>query len=284
MTRDFCVFVLSHERPDRVLTVPALREAGYTGPVEVVVDSDDSRLSEYRSRFGDDLTVFDKDAVEDDVDLGDSEPGRQTPLYAREKCWQIADARNLDYVLVLDDDYDWFRHRIGPRGEYLDAPPWINDMDGILDAMMSYMDRAEQVDCLAFSQGGDYIGGGASTHAAVISHRKVMNAFLLDPDRKFEYIGRLNDDVSTYVRHGHLGRILLTYMPLCLNQESTQQEAGGLTEAYLDFGTYAKSFYTVMYAPSCTTVNAMGETHHRLHHRISWNNAVPRIISEEHKK
>ena len=53
---------------------------------------------------------------------------------------------------------------------------------------------------------------------------------------------------------------------------------------YLDSGTYIKSFFSVMYAPSCVRVSAMGDKHKRLHHRVSWKNAAPHIIKEKHKK
>jgi hypothetical protein len=41
-----------------------------------------------------------------------------------------------------------------------------------------------------------------------------------------------------------------------------------------------KSFYTVMAAPSCTTIGLFGRIHQRLHHKIDWRKAVPLIIPE----
>jgi hypothetical protein len=35
-----------------------------------------------------------------------------------------------------------------------------------------------------------------------------------------------------------------------------------------------------MYAPSCVKVGMIGETHRRLHHSITWDDAVPKIVSE----
>ena len=51
-----------------------------------------------------------------------------------------------------------------------------------------------------------------------------------------------------------------------------------LNNVYLDEGTYIKSFFSVMYNPSCVKVKEMGESHKRIHHVIHWNNAVPKII------
>ena len=53
---------------------------------------------------------------------------------------------------------------------------------------------------------------------------------------------------------------------------------------YLEMGTYVKSFYTIMYAPSCVKMGLLGLSSKRLHHQVYWNNAVPKILEEKHKK
>jgi len=40
----------------------------------------------------------------------------------------------------------------------------------------------------------------------------------------------------------------------------------------------------VTIAPSCVTVNEMGEKHRRIHHCIEWRSAVPCIVSEKYRK
>lgn len=49
-------------------------------------------------------------------------------------------------------------------------------------------------------------------------------------------------------------------------------------------GTYLKSFYSVMWAPSCVKIGAMGDTHKRIHHSITWDKCAPKILSEKWKK
>ena len=63
-------------------------------------------------------------------------------------------------------------------------------------------------------------------------------------------------------------------------QKETQSNAGGLTDIYLELGTYVKSFYSVIAAPSCVKVALMGDKQMRLHHAVTWKNAVPKIIRE----
>lgn len=90
----------------------------------------------------------------------------------------------------------------------------------------------------------------------------------------------VNEDVNAYVTLGHRGLLFLTFFNVRLNQTPTQASSGGLTEIYLDQGTYLKSFYSVLYAPSCVKVSWTGYVNPRLHHRVAWNNAVPKIVRE----
>ena len=281
---DFCIFILSHERPDRVRTIRSLEKAGYTGAWRVVVDDQDSCLETYRKRFGDQLITFSKDAVAPRVDLADNFEGQQTPIYAREKVWDWAQEMGLEHFMVMDDDYYYIEYKVRPDGRPAPKGEWAMDLDASIQAMRGYM-RDAPVDCLAFSQGGDWIGGTPATYdTGYSSKRKTMNAFLFETASKVGFPGRFNDDVNTYLLHGNRGRLFLTFLAIKLDQEDTQDQAGGITEAYKQYGTYVKSFYTVMHAPSCTQVQSMGQNHNRWHHRISWRHAVPKIISEEHRK
>ena len=73
-------------------------------------------------------------------------------------------------------------------------------------------------------------------------------------------------------------------MHVRVNQLQTQANPGGLTDIYLERGTYVKSFYSVMYAPSTVKVSMMRTQHARLHHHVKWNTCAAKIISEDYKK
>jgi hypothetical protein len=83
---------------------------------------------------------------------------------------------------------------------------------------------------------------------------------------------------------GIVGYIFFTMSQISLNQVLTQKAKGGMTEAYLESGTYVKSFYSVMYSPSNVKVKMMGRSNRRLHHAIKWKNTVPMILRESVKK
>jgi hypothetical protein len=111
-----------------------------------------------------------------------------------------------------------------------------------------------------------------------------MNSFFCDVDKPFKFMGRINEDVNLYAENGRRGELFITVPRIRLEQKQTQANDGGLTDIYLDLGTYVKSFYSVMYAPSCVKIAEMGVTARRLHHRLSWKNTCPLIIPEEYKK
>jgi hypothetical protein len=138
---------------------------------------------------------------------------------------------------------------------------------------------------LAMAQGGDFIGGaGSQLGTGIVMKRKAMNTLLLSTDRPFQFMGRINEDVNTYVRLGMLGHLFLTVSLVSIEQQGTQSNAGGMSDIYLENGTYIKSFYTILYCPSCVRISKMGVMERRFHHKILWKYAVPKILSEENKK
>jgi hypothetical protein len=179
------------------------------------------------------------------------------------------------YFIELDDDYYYFGMR-SPN----ESACYIYDLDKVFSLLVEYLENT-RVTSVAFSQGGDHIGGFDGT---TMVKRKAMNSFICSVHKPFKFLGRINEDVNTYVRLGGLGYIFLTIMSLQLDQKDTQSNAGGMTDVYIDGGTYVKSFYSVIVSPSCVKISQMGVSSKRLHHLISWNNAVPCIINEKYKK
>lgn len=283
MRSDFAAFILTHGRPDRVLTHRSLRRQGYTGRIVIVCDNEDDTVEDYRARF-DEVVVFDKRAVAERIDEGDNFEDRRTIVYARNASFEIARALGLRYFMQLDDDYTGFSHKRKPDDEYCDFR--IRDLDAVFDAMLEFFEGAPQVLSIALAQGGDFVGAGVSTNWKRIL-RKCMNSFLCAVDRPFQFVGRINEDVNTYTSLGARGGLFLTTMHVGLQQLATQTNPGGMTEVYLAGGTYTKSFYTVLYQPSSVRVALYPPTRAqqiRLHHAIRWRCTVPVILEEHWRK
>ena len=283
MNKNFAAFILSYGRPNRVLTYRSLRKHGYTGPIYIIVSTDDSTIDEYRANYGDKVVVFDKDEVKKTFDTCDNSGDLRTVVFARNVCHQVAEELGIDYFVQLDDDYTRFVHKFDEDFRYV-ANIDIKNLDIVFELIVDYY-LSIDAPTIAMAQNGDFIGGGkGELGMSVRTKRKSMNTFFCSIDRPFKFKGRINEDVNTYVLMGRRGVLTFTIMQVAINQNETQKNTGGMTDIYLSGGTYIKSFYTVMCAPSCVTINPMGSIYNRLHHRVSWNNAAVRIISEKHKK
>lgn len=282
MSKDkFGVLILTHGRPDKLHTIKSLRKQGYTGDIFLVVDNEDKSRGEYIERYGEQMVhIFDKKQYADAADEGNNFDERRTITHARNASFDIAEAVGLRYFIQLDDDYTRWEYRI-EKGE---GVPAIQDLDSIFNHLLEFY-KAIPSYSIALAQGGDFIGGKQSqTYRKAALKRKCMNSFICDVERRFQFVGAMNEDVNTYTTLGSRGAIFFMVPLVSLVQMTTQSQAGGITDMYLRFGTYAKAFTTVMMMPSCVRVAMMGDKHRRLHHNIKWRYCVPVILHERYKK
>ncbi len=285
MRDDFAVFILTHKRPDRQYTARLLERSSYTGRWYLIVDDEDPTLPEYRKLYGERVVVFSKADGRAMTDDADNSPAPRGVVYARNMCWKIAESLGLRYFIQLDDDYTGFYLRFNSN---LDHGTYRvkSTLEPILDALVEWLESSGAA-TVAMSQGGDHIGGAEAHKNGVVAKRKVMNTFVCATARPFKFCGRINEDTTAYVTLGRRGAVMFTTMQAQVNQAQTQANAGGLTEIYLDAGTYYKSFLSVMWEPSCVKIATMGDPragHYRLHHWVDWLRAVPCIVPDRFRK
>lgn len=251
-SKDFAVFILSHGRADTISTYRALRDGGYTGRTFVVIDNEDNQEDLYRHKFGDDIIQFDKRDYLEKTDLGDLDTDRRIGVFARNFIQDEAKRLGYKFHLQLDDD-----------------------VHGMVELM-----QETSITSLSFGLSSYYLGGAENNNVQEGMIRKTMTTFLMRADDLQYFHMRMNDDITTSLINGMRGKLYYTYMPVMVYVDPTQVQHGGMTDIYKKNGTYRKSFYSVMCCPSCVKVSAMGITEYRIHHEISWNNAVPKLLSE----
>lgn len=280
---DYVVFILTHGRADNVVTYNTLRKCGYTGRIVLVIDNEDKQADEYYKRYGhDDVVMFDKRAEAERCDVCDNFNDRRVILFARNACFEIAEKLGYEHFIELDDDYFGFCYCYASD----DGTPRerkIKNLDGVWAAMWRYYENIPAA-TIAMSQRGDFVGGREND---ILKNnklkRKAMNSFFCSTKRPFKFFGRINEDVNAYTTLGSRGVLFFTIPQVGLHQTQTQQNRGGMTDIYIDGGTYRKSFYSVINMPSAVSVGMMGKNK-RLHHHVEWNNAVPKIMSESVRK
>ena len=209
MRADFCAFILTHGRPNRVKTYDLLRKCGYTGKIFLVVDNEDKTLDEYFEKYGDEVIVFNKPYIANTFDTFDNQDNRKTIVYARNACFDLAKELGYKFFVELDDDYYYFGHK-----EANESSCYIYNLDRMFTIFVEYLENSP-ITSLAFAQGGDHIGG---FDGSIMCKRKAMNSFICSVDKSFKFIGRINEDVNTYTRLGQLGYVFLTIMNVKLDQ------------------------------------------------------------------
>ena len=283
MRDDFAIFVLSNNRAKELTTVDYLIKCGYTGKYYILLDDEDGQIDLYKERFGEDkVIIFNKESVRDKFDIMDNFEGNKVPTFARNALADIAKDMGLTYFSQMEDDHQRFVQRYTKDGKWL-RTAYVTDLDSIIDEVLHFLDISGAV-TVCFSQYGDLIGGVRSSVFKKKISRKAMNSFFTRVDRAFEFKGRFNDDVNSYIDNGKVGKLMFTISDISLWTAPTQVNSGGITDLYKKYGTYVKSWYSVMLRPDCVKISEMGESHKRIHHLINWETCVPKIVSGRYKK
>jgi hypothetical protein len=281
-TPNFACLILSYNRPNNVKTISSLRRQGYSGRIILVLDDTDITADEYKKNYPDcEIYIFSKKEAAEYTDTGDNTGNMKSVIFARNMCFKIAKEKELDFFLELDDDYVGYRYTTGKNNIFHRST--IQNLDRVFDIFLDYL-ASTPTQTIAFAQGGDFIGGHGSMFGDILFKRKAMNSFFCKTDRPFSFLGLMNDDVNMYVMAGLWGNLCFTASHVQLDQTQTQASGGGLTDIYLELGTYMKSFYSVMFHPSSVVVKDMGTASRRLHHKIDSGLTYPKIIKESYKK
>ena len=281
---NFLPIIMSHGRPDKVMTYSALRKIGYTEKILLLIDNEDKCRDQYLDKYRDEVYIFDKANRAQTTDAADNFPHRKAIVYARNACYDIAKELGYKWFIQLDDDYSDFRIKFDSNARYCEQISHPATLEAMRETF-AFLESASQIKALAWAQGGDFMGGSESSDAnRIFAKRKCMNVWFCNTDRRINFVGHMNEDASAYILGGLRGILFMQTNFCAINQAPTQQAAGGMTETYLDNGTYLKTFYSILQAPSCVRVSVLGRTNDRIHHRILWNNCAPKILRHSVRK
>lgn len=283
MTHNFVAAILTHGRPDAVYTYHSLRRSGYTGDIILLCDNEDTALPLYQEQYGDQVHVFDKAAEAEHTDACDNFQHRNAIVYARNYVFRLVKQLGYEYFMQLDDDYNSWTYRKGYANKYQGG--LVKNLDVLFDALIHLVAQSG-ADSIALAQGGDFIGGRQNT--TCFPHwrfrRKAMNTWICHVDRPLRFCGHMNEDCSQYTVEGRRGKLFFQVPFASIKQPLTQAQSGGMSELYEDSGTYLKTFYTVMQAPSCAKVGMIYSKHARIHHNIFFKHCASKILHERWKK
>lgn len=276
------VYIITHGRPElcKKHTTMMLQKGGFSGKIVYVLDDEDTTIDQYRKLPGE-VEIFSKKELVDrkDFDFIFPHTGEiyKSTLYARVACFDIARRRGDKYFCVMDDDYDAAIGRMRMSQKTLDLKN-LHNFDILINLTFDLL-KSTDAAVVAWSQTGDTL----TNKVRYTNLRKAMNVFFFDVDRAYRFPGVFNEDVSAYVNEGRAGKLILTVPFILIHQIPTQKAKGGFTEMYKRFGTYVKSFCSVVVSPSAVMINRMGETKEtfRIHHQVKWEHCSPRILAPD---
>jgi len=282
---DFCIFIISYQRANNVKTYKTLQKCNCKYPIFIVVSDDDTQINQYKKNFSENnLVIYSKREYIGKFDYMDNRIDKlSSAVFSRNAVFDIAKKLGYPFFLVLDDDYGNFSYRYMQNNK-LRGKILHKSLDKILYLYKETLKALPNIHSLAMSQAGDFIGGNMTRAFSYRRLRKIMNVFFCATDRRFEFFGRLNEDVNVYTKLGNIGYLFITIPEISIVQLITQHNEGGLTSSYLELGTYIKTFYTLLAMPSSVKIGIIQDTFSRIHHQINWKFTIPYILPDEVKK
>lgn len=281
LINDTCIFILTYGRANNQKTLKMLKDFGVEIPIYLVCSDDDNQLQDYIKLYKDMVQVFNKKEVAEKTNTIKIIDTEKSVLYTRNYVFELARKLKYDYFIMLDDDYRYiyslYYRFIGNKGK-LSSKGMLHNM---LCACVDFMRNTKNVDCMGLAQGGD-MQSGLKCNLQKNYRRKIMNVYFCATAREFKFIGTMNDDVNTYTLLGLQGKLFFQIPFLVVQQIPTQTQKGGLTEMYLEHGTFKKSFCTKILAPAICKVAFLKDLG-RIHHRINYK-GMPRVISDKYYK
>lgn len=274
---NFAVFIISHERADRVETYDTLRRGGYIGKIFVVIDNEDNMVSTYLNRFGDDVLIFDKQAYIDKADTLESAKLKSSAVYARNAVEDFAKLFELDAFGMFDDDIVGLRYR------------WIeNDKcrsmsvkGGLSQIFQEYSEYL--VDCniatLSFENCMFYLGG--VTDEKISNERWAYQVFIRNSKFPVDWISIINMDIITEITTAVKGYIWWSLPHIVYESSPMNSASGGLKKVYDAISSGRRAFFATISQPSSCRP---GYSHGKIRILQDKKKSYPMILGSRYKK
>ena len=288
MREDFAIFICTHGRPDRQLTLNALLNCGYTGKVYLVLDDTDITIQQYIDNFGSDmLLIFNKNHYINTVNTSMSHPYYKCILYAKCAVEDIAKNMELSAFVIADDDLTGFSLRY-PIGTSLKRFK-IRSIDEILTLYIDYL-LTTNTSILGIGHGGTYFGGVSvfddSTMSKLINLGVPYNFIFRNVSIPISWTSAFGEDDVTNNANSIIGNVVsvLPFMQLSIVPSGSKSE-GGMQEVYVTENRFKLMFYIFLHNP--TSVKLVIKRQFGV---VQWdilrnrNNVCPKIMSESYRK
>ncbi len=279
---NFAVFIISHKRADRVQTYHALRTAGYTGQIYVVVDDEDPQLDKYKELYSKELIIFAKNDYISKVDTIIRTNQKSSPIYARCFVEYTAKEYKLDAFMMIDDDMPTFRYR-WVDGDKARSLSMKIGMDDVLRLYAQYI-IDNNIAVTSFVHTMFYVAGVHGLDRRITEQRELNGVFIRNTKFNVDWVGIMRHDMIANLLTAKRGYIwwalpFVVFETLPMNEVGVNE--GGMKETYDMLNHYRRSFLGVIASPNCCKI---GCANGRIKISCDWSKVYPKIISGRYKR
>ena len=272
------IFILSHQRADRVETYSTLESSGANmDNVFVVIDDEDTQHTSYLERFGEHLIVFNKQIYVETVDTLETAKLRASAVYARNAVEDIARCKVLDAFVVFDDDITNLRFR------------WIEDdkakslklntkLDDVLNLYMEYL-VSSNIATISFEHCMFYLGGISADK--ISNERWTYQIHFRNTKFPVDWISIINEDIITEISTAVRGYVWWSLPHVVYEAIAMNDKSGGVKDTYDALSDIKRAILAVVSNPSCCKV---GYSHGKIRILQDKKSSYPMVVSSRYKR
>jgi hypothetical protein len=237
MSKDFAIFICTHGRPNKQLTLNMLLEGGYTGKWYLVLDDTDKTIQQYIDEYGaDKVIIFNKNYYINHTETISNKPLYACIVYAKNAVEDIARSMNLDAFIIADDDLQRFRLRY-PQGDVLKSYSIRHSMDKLIQDNIDFVLNSDIV-ATSFCTTSMYCCGVSAFTPDSYQRYRVPYVFVFrNPKHKVEWIADFPEDSVTAYRENRVGHTMLTIPDIQIDSVAPAKRLeGGMTDTYRQDG------------------------------------------------
>ena len=273
------IYICTHGRPGKQITLKALRDAGYTGKIILVLDDEDETISEYYDNLDmcDDFIFFKKQSVIDITNTTSSPPNRKTILYAKNACEIDAEKRGLDVFAICDDDIPGFRYRYIEDGSCKSLQV-KHHMDAIINSYFQYVLDAD-ITATSFGMAQFYFSGEKCFSPETMLKWRVPYTFVFrNPKHKVDWVSDYGEDITTAIECANQGKFMMASPFVQMNLSPMGVGEGGMVELHKD--TFKLAEYGHVWHPTSEQIR---------YYKDHWMSTIkrecafPMLISSKYK-
>ena len=300
--KKYCIFIISYKRAKicRDNTFNMLKSINCKASIYIVCSDDDPTIEEYYNIYGkENVLIFNKLDIQKrfNIDLCDCYYGEnnrmQGTVWVRNACYELAEKLGFKYFLVLDDDYTSFNSRyiMYETQKNKEVLNFFYDIfkqisfDEFSSCMFDIIDSQPFIACTGFAHIADYIGGVNNFKKGL--KFKVINVFFLTTEKRIRFVGRMNDDINTYLLNNNVGRLFLSLYDIFVQMLEVRKVKGGMLDLYKKFNSWMQGFYSVICSPSAVKLGMIGKldkNNNRIRHKLKHDRFTPKIINNVYCK